>query len=286
MDSALILKIKVDKKETIIEPVDYLSESEIVNKIISKNDLNSLGKIFSLIGISEIPYALELEYTKELVSFMNTHIATSEGFSYTGKLEEIVPCYNAMLLTAYCQLRLGTSKEAQASLNWIKKYQVFNREDKTKWQHNGICKFGGCMNNVPCYIGIGKNVKALLTYQEIVTRQDEEVNKLIKNGLDYMLQHQLFLRLSENKPISAHITDNVFPASYVLSLTDLMYIVYQGHLKQHEKVQPLLKLLDSKRTNQGGFKIDYIYQYQGYTAFDNRRKDSEWLSYLYDKWLK
>lgn len=281
MDRALELRIKVEQEESIEDPFEYFNQSEIVQRYFELTDLKPLGKIFALVGLAEIPYAEQLPLTQELIAFVNQHLATSEGFSFTGKMEEIVPCYNAMLLEAYCLLGLGKSGEAQNALNWIKQYQVFDRQEKTAWPHKGICKYGGCMKNVPCYIGIGKTVRALLTYQDKVDPADDKVNEMIRRGVDYMLQHKMYRRLSNDQPISPHITESMFPQSYVLSLTDLVYIIQKSQSVDDPRASELLQLLHDKRTKTGGWKIDYIYKYNGYLPFDNRRKDSEWLTYLY-----
>lgn len=281
MDRALELRIKVEQEEPIEAPFEYLNQSEIVQRYSEMTDLKPLGKIFALVGLAEIPYAEQLPLTQELIAFVNQHLATSGGFSFTGKMEEIVPCYNAMLLEAYCRLGLGKSTEAQNALNWIKQYQVFDRQQKTSWPHKGICKYGGCMKNVPCYIGIGKTVRALLTYQEKVDPADDKVNEMIRRGVDYMLQHKMYRRLSTDQPISPHITESMFPQSYVLSLTDLVYIIQKSQSADDPRASELLQLLHDKQTKTSGWKIDYIYKYNGYLPFDNRRKDSEWLTYLY-----
>lgn len=281
MDSALVLRMKVDQNKEISEPFDYLDHSDIIKNYAKMTKLKPLGKIFALIGLAEIPYAEKLPITQELLAFVNQNLSTSEGFSFTGKLEEIVPCYNAMLFEAYCRLGLGKSSEAQNALQWIKQYQVFDRQQKTTWPHKGICKFGGCMMRVPCYIGIGKTMRALLTYQEKVDPHDEKVNALIEQGVDYMLQHNLYQRLSTGHPISPHITESMFPQSYVLSLTDLMYIIEKSQYTTDPRAHDLLQLIHQKKTKTGGWKIDYIYKYAGYLPFENRRKDSEWITYLY-----
>ena len=281
MDSALVLRMKVDQNKEISDPFDYLDHSDIIKNYAKMTTLKPLGKIFALIGLAEIPYAEKLPITQELLAFVNQNLSTSEGFSFTGKLEEIVPCYNAMLFEAYCRLGLGKSSEAQNALQWIKQYQVFDRQQKTTWPHKGICKFGGCMMRVPCYIGIGKTMRALLTYQEKVDPHDEKVNALIEQGVDYMLQHNLYQRLSTGQPISPHIMESMFPQSYVLSLTDLVYIIEKSQYTTDPRAHNLLQLIHQKKTKTGGWKIDYIYKYAGYLPFENRRKDSEWITYLY-----
>lgn len=281
-----MMRIATDHGELVKDPLLHLEQSDIIQRYTQLKDLKPLGKIFALIGLSEIPYTEQLPFTQELITFVNQYLATPDGFSYTGKSEEIVPCYNALLFETYCRLGLGHSKEAQSALNWIKQYQVFDRNQKTSWPHKGICKFGGCMKKVPCFIGIGKTVWALLTYQDLVDPNDEKVNEMIHLGLEYMLQHNLFRRRSNGQPISAHITENMVPQSYHLSLTDLAYIVEKGKCAHDSRVKDLQQLIYEKKTRNGGWKIDYIYKYSGYVPFDNRRRDSEWLNYLCDVFQK
>lgn len=285
MDKALELRMVVDQYGKVEDPLLYLNKSELIEKYKSLKDLTILGEIFALIGLAEIPYSYELAFVKNLVDSINAKVSTDEGFSYTGKLEDIVPCYNAMLLEAYSRLGLGKTEQAQRALNWIKSYQVFDRNGRTSWKHPGICRFGGCMKSVPCYIGIGKTVKALITYHELVDSEDTATDKLIKNGLAYMLKHQMFKRLSLDQPITPNITKNMFPQNYSLSITDLLFIAGKCHILNDSNTAALIETIQHKRTKSGGWKIESRYKYNGYIPFDNRRRDSQWLTYLYNSLL-
>ncbi|OJG96876.1 hypothetical protein RV18_GL001814 [Enterococcus termitis] len=286
VDTAFKLKKKIEDKEDIDNPIVYLEKSEIVQKYSELENLTDLGKIFALIGLSEIPYSHELAITKELVAFINSHIATNEGFSYTRKAEGLVPCYNAMLLEAYCKLGLGKTDETQKALNWIKQYQLFERNKTTTWRENGICKHGGCLKKTPCYIGIGKTIRALIAYQELVDNKDEKVEYLLEKGTNYMLNQKMYKRLSNGEAISAHITDNMFPQSYALSLTDIVYITGKRALWGLKATKDLRTLIESKRTKKEGWKNEYIYKYKGYIAFDNRRQESPWITDIIENSLK
>lgn len=100
MDTALILRQKFDKCETITDKEInmLLEQSKIVKKISSDYEDKPLFNIFRLICLSEIPYADKLPYTKIIFSYISKNLALLEGFSYTGKVNDIVPCYNAILL--------------------------------------------------------------------------------------------------------------------------------------------------------------------------------------------
>ncbi|MGC6769261.1 hypothetical protein [Enterococcus sp. LJL51] len=288
MDTALTLRLACEKNQPVDDKtaLQLLETSSLVSKLTEQpTSENNLSNLFNLVALAEIPFAGHLEHTKELLNKIEQTLATPEGFSYTGAGNDIVPCYNAMLLEAYTRLGLSQSASAQNALNWIKKYQLFEREQQSTWNGTGIFKHGGCLNTVPCYIGIGKTMRALLTYREYQQEPDLEVAELIKQGLAYMLKHRFFLRLSEERPISKHITASAFPQSYFLSLTDLVYIMGKGSVTNDSHAQPLLELLQKKQIGNNQWKLEYIYSYKGYVSFESRRKPSEWLSQLYPLWL-
>lgn len=89
-------------------------------------------------------------------------------------------------------------------------------------------------------------MRALLTYQDLVDPNDEKVNDMIHLGLEYMLQHKMFRRLSNGQPISAHITESMFPQSYHLSLTDLVYIIQKSQSANDPRATDLLQLIAKK----------------------------------------
>lgn len=287
MDTALMLRIASEKNQHLEnnEISSLLSQSVLVRKLTTDFVDHPLFAVFRVMGLSEIPHIERLPYTQKMVDYINRNIATAQGFSCLGGLEEIVPCYNAMLLEAYCRLGLAESKEAQAALSWIEQYQLFERNQTTSWPHKGVCKHGGCLGKTPCYIGIGKTVRALTTYSEYVKHENQNVEKLLIQGTGYMLRHKMFQRLSDGKPISSHITDIMFPQSYALSLTDLTYIVGKRQLMASEDSSELLHFLQKKQIAENQWKIDYLYSYKGYVGFESKRKASEWVSALFPIWL-
>ena len=288
MDTALSLRMSFDKGEKLdsSEISRLLEESQVIGKLTKDYEETPLFTIFRLVCLSEIPYCERLPYTQKLLDWCDKNLATPEGFSYTGKVDGIVPCYNALLLEAYTRLGKSDSLEVGNALNWIKHYQVFERNNETSWSYDGICKHGGCMKATPCYIGIGKTVRALITYAEYTNHRDLEVESLIEKGTSYMLKHHYYQRLSNQAPISAHITDIMFPQAYMLSLTDLVYIVNKQSLWNGERVNALKKLVRSKIGKENTIGNDYIYSHKGYKSFDGKKKSSEWNSYLFSQVIR
>lgn len=133
MDTALYLRLTVENKAKISEAeIDrLLADSLLVTKLTQEYEPKHLFTIFKLVALSEIPFIERLPYTQKVIRFINKNCATKAGFSYTGKIADIVPCYNAMLLEAYTRLGLYETEQAQAALTWIKSYQLFARNLKT-----------------------------------------------------------------------------------------------------------------------------------------------------------
>lgn len=287
MDTALTLRMKAETgQQTPDREIDsLLQESALVGKLTANYLEHPLFAVFRIMGLSEIPCVERLPYTQQLLGYIDTNLATPEGFSCLGSVKEIVPCYNAMLLEAYSRLGLASAAEAQAALRWIKRYQLFDRNQVTAWPHGGVCKHGGCLGKIPCYIGIGKTVRALITYAETTRGEDAEAEALITSGIEYMLRHSMYRRLSGGEPISSHITDIMMPQSYALSLTDLVYIAGRRKLTCDDRTAPLLHLLREKAVGENRWKIDYLYSYKGYVGYEGRRKPSEWISALFPLWL-
>lgn len=287
MDTALELRLRFEQGEHLSKEDIWmlLNESKLVKKLVNHEIEDRLFAIFCCMGLSEIPYSKILSFTEKLLTYINKNLATEEGFSYLGGIKEIVPCYNAMLLEAYVRLDCKDSVQVQNALNWIKKYQLFERNQKSSWPYDGVCKHGGCLKSTPCYIGIGKTVRALITYAEYTGHQDSEVEQLIRTGTEYMVRHKMYKRLSNDQPISAHITDIMFPQSYALSFTDLVYIAGKTQLQERPELREFFETLNEKQADKNKWKIDYVYKFRGYVPFETRRNASLWVSNLFSKWL-
>ena len=287
MDSALILKIEYDNG--IIHDNDtihsYLSSSELIHSLTGEISKNSLYPIWRLIALSEIPYTGSLKYTQDLMEYIEEAFATPEGFSITGKSDNILPCYNAMLVEAFSKLGCGDRPSVRSAIEWIKRYQVFERNGETTWSGSGIKKYGGCMKATPCYIGIAKSIKALIYYTHHSSNQDDQLIAIIKKGTDYLLQHNLYQRLSNDEPITKHILDIAYPQSYQLNIIELLDIAYMTNNLDDPRVNNAIDYIKGKRTKDREWRINYIYKADGYISFDNRGMKGEWVSYLLEKYL-
>lgn len=285
MDSALKLRITYDdgKKLSEDEIHTLLSSSKLIQKLTGTSSDNPLFMIWRLLALSEIPYSERLPYTRDLITKIYQCLALDDGFSYTGEPDDIVPCYNGMIIYALCRLGRHGDREVQKGIEWILNYQSFRRGEKNFWTGQGIQLHGGCLKNVPCYIGICKSLKALIFYRKYtggVHPYGSKIDEKIDLGLEYILQHKLFRRLSTGEPISRHILDLAFPESYMVTIVELLQIAVEtGHM-DHPGVGDTLTYLKEMNDKTGGWKTTYIYSGKGYISFDTKSKKDGWIHYF------
>lgn len=285
MDSALKLRIMHDENVDLTkdEINKLMQSSELLNHLTSEFIPKPLYAIWRIIALSEIPYTGQLPYTKKLVDYIESHLGTPYGFTLTGKGSDFVPCYNAMLITAFSKLGLTHSQTVQNGVKWIKQYQRFERNSPTLWKESGIKKYGGCLEKTPCFIGIAKSVQAAVYYDQAVMGSDKEIKELISRGMDYLLMHELYKRLSNQEPITKHILDLAFPASYQLNIVELLEITQlTGHIKDNQ-CKSAIDFIKSKMHDKNFWKINYQYKADGYISFDKRGQKGEWITYLLNK---
>lgn len=226
MDTALELRIAYDSGNinSLEQAQSFLRDSELVRELTSSFERKPLFAVWRSIALSEIPYASSLEYTNQVIENIVDNLSTSEGFSLTGKATDLLPCYNAMLIEAFSKLGHADTQVVHNAVEWIKNFQPFERNTDVHWTGVGVKKYGGCLKSTPCFIGVAKSVKALVAYDNAMGRKDEQIASLITKGIGYLLEHELYKRLSNKEPITKHILDLAFPASYHLNIVELLEV--------------------------------------------------------------
>ncbi len=286
MDEALSLRIQRDTGELPDETEirKRLETSPLVSALTADFIRKPLFAVWRLIALSEIPYAASLDYTKQVADFVLDHMATPSGFTLSGKDTDLLPCYNAMLLEAFSKLGYADTDAARNAVAWIRNYQPFERNIPTLWTGKGILKYGGCLKATPCYIGIGKTVKALCHYSRATMNADPAISALIDKGMAYLCRHNLFRRLSNGEPVTRHILDIAFPASYHLNIVELMEIAFFTGYVRMDCSQDALDYVKRMKIQDDYWKINFIYQADGYVSFDRKGQKGEWVTYLLERY--
>lgn len=282
MDTALTLRIKADNGENIPldEATGLLEQSALVQKLTANFVPKPTFAVWRLLALAEIPFAQNLPYTQQVLEYVRRHISCDCGFSLYGNQQDFLPCYNAMLLEAYCKLGLAGTEEAGCALQWILDYQRFERGTPTLWKEKGIQKHGGCLNDTPCYIGVAKGAAALAWYQKTTGGKNKVAAQKLDSGMQYLLQHRLYQRLSNGQPINNHMLDLAFPQSYQLNVVELLQTAKLCGVLQHPACAPALAYVQGKRRPDGYWKVSHVYSGEGYVSFDAKGKPALWLTHV------
>jgi len=286
MDTALKLKIESDngiifQKE---EAFRILNESKIVSELTADLTDKSLFYVWRLIALSEIPYAEHLEYTKSLINKIYEKLTTPYGFSLSGDEKMFLPCYNAMVVSALCRLGRAKDNEVKIAVDWINNYQPMKRGLVVSIPGLNFDRYGGCFKKTPCYIGLAKSVIALFLYHK--STGDKSVEQKLKQGIEYLLEHQLINRLSCDKPITGHILDISFPESYHLNIVELIRFASQADLLEDSRTHKAVEYLRNIKTSEDNWKVNYRYKANGYTVFDKGRNSGDWVTHIINEALK
>ncbi len=289
MDTALQLRIAHDLNQSVStkDAIDLLSQSKLVNKLISGFIPHNTYSVWRLLALSEIPFAHNLVYTQKIIDYVTKKMGTVNGFSLFGNIEDFLPCYNSMLIEAFSKLGHSNHILVKNGIEWILKYQPINRTSKSTWTQRGIKKYGGCFNEIPCYIGVAKSVKALQSYIKFSNyRKDLRINDFIEEGTEYILSHKLYMRQRDDKPIFKDILSLSFPYNYKLNILELLEIIKEANKLKSSSCKSAIEYLNSRKMDNGFWKIDYNYKAKGYLSFDNKRGKSEWITYLIMQFIR
>lgn len=288
MDTALQLRMAYDSNQSVStkDAIGLLSQSKLVDKLTSEFIPHNTYSVWRLLALSEIPFTHYLDYTQKVIDYVTKNMGTVYGFSLFGSVEDLLPCYNSMLVESYCKLGHPNHILVKNGIEWILKYQPINRTSKSSWNQRGVKKYGGCFNEIPCYIGIAKSVKALQSYIKCSSNsKDLRITDFIEEGTEYILSHKLYMRQRDNKPIFKDILSLSFPFNYKLNILELLEIVKDANKLKSRNCKSAKEYLNNRKLADGSWKIDYCYKAKGYISFDSKRGNSEWLTHLIKQFI-
>ncbi len=286
MDTALLLKQKVHSEEIkdFGQASDYLDKSEIMKDLLTDFDLDILNLLNRLIEIAEIPFANQLESVQKWINKLADLSFCDDGFSITGKSDDILSCYNAMITSTLIRMGYPDKNRINKGIEWILKYQNIELGAVNKWTGSRILKYGGCMKHTPCYIGI---VKAMISLTDYKKQSDYLPNDIIENkleiGLDYILDHKIYLRQSNGQPITKDITKLTYPFSYKTNVVEILRLLKNNNLDSDKRCDLAKAFLQTKKQKDGYWKINSSYLPKYWIQFDKPKEPGLWISHEINK---
>ncbi|MFX1353518.1 MAG: hypothetical protein ACFFGP_06120, partial [Promethearchaeota archaeon] len=254
-DSALSLKKIYEKGEdiSIEEAQRMLKQSELMNKLLTPptrppNTFVGLrAYMWRLLELSEIPLTYTLEKVQNWIQILADNSYIQEGFSLEGNRDNLLACHNAMITTILIKMGYDDKGKIDAGIDWILKYQSVERGKECLWSGSDLyTRFGGCMKKVPCYYGVVKSMIALTEYKKRFGSSDNIEEKL-KQGLEYILRHRVFKKLSSDEPIEDSIILNFYPYTYKSNLIEILSLLKANNLISDEYCVDAINILKSKR---------------------------------------
>ncbi len=280
IDSALTLKKLVRKGEVndLKTAMPFLENSELINLLVSDFEIDVINVLNRLIELAEIPYALDLPKSKKWISFLLNAAENGAGFSFSGKSDDILACYNAMICSVLIKAGLSDSKEVNIGIKWILDFQSFIRGTESNWKGSRANKYGGCLKTTPCYVGVAKSTIALSDYVKATNTQNDNIHSKLDDGLEYILTHNLYQRQSNGRPIRDYLTKLSYPFSYRVNILELLALMKSHNLIDDPRCHPALELLSKKRKKDGSWYMNRCYQPKYWIDFDKTKQPGLWLT--------
>jgi hypothetical protein len=291
LDSALTLKKVYERGDDVgtQEATKMLKRSVLIGRLLA--DLKKKPDTFvglrayewRLLELSEIPFTYTLEKVQEWIRLLARKSATSEGFSLTGNRDNMLACHNAMITTTLMKMEYDKRDEINRGIEWILDYQSVERDKKCTWTGADLLtRFGGCMKKTPCFYGVVKSMVALSEYRKRFGGS-KKVNAKLNQGLEYILKHKVFKRLSVDKPITPSILENFYPYTYKSNSIEILSLLKANGLINDERCNEAKNILKQKQRSDGFWQADTSYMKTAWVDFDEPKKPGPWISYVIGK---
>jgi hypothetical protein len=287
-DSALTLKKAYDKGEniTLKEAQKFLNQSELISRLLVPTNRPPITFVgiraleWRLIELSEIPFTKTLKKVQDWIDVLVQKSYIKEGFSLEGSKDNLLACHNAMITTLLIKMGYKDKEKIDAGIDWILKYQSVERDKECSWSGKDLyTRFGGCMKKVPCYYSIVKSMITLTEYKRKFG-DPEKIDTKLNQGLEYILQHRVYKKLSSDQPIEDSIILNFYPYPYRSNIIEILTLLKANDLLDDKRCDAAKELLRNKQRSDGFWQADASYMKSAWVDFDILKKPGLWISYI------
>lgn len=287
-DSALFLKKSYEKGEKISpeEIQKMLEQSDLIKMLLEppKRPPTTFVGIraleWRLLELSEIPFSYTLNEVQNWIKILVEKSFIKEGFSLEGTKDNLLACHNSLITTILLKMQYDEKEKIDAGIDWILKYQSIERGKECTWPGKDLyTRFGGCMKKIPCYYGVIKAMITLTEYKKQYGDSDELNNKL-SQGLEYILKHRVFMKLSSDSPIEDSIILNFYPYTYRSNIIEILSLLKANDLLGDKRCTEAIEILKKKQRSDGYWQVDTSYMKSAWIDFDTPKKSGLWISYI------
>ena len=237
-----------------------------------------------LLELCEIPFTYLLPTVQQWLTLLVEKTAIPEGFSLTKSVDGVLGCHTS-LLTKIMICHRAHKAIIDRGIDWLLQYQMLRKGGTCSWPGKDLyTRWGGCMKSTPCYYGVVKAMGTLQSYQERFGT-DVAIQEKLEQGIEVMLEHALFKRLSTGEPIEASILENFFPYPYKTNLIEMLTLMQKVGRLGDERCQPALQYLARSRRPDGMFHAEKVFMQSAWVLFDPLKKPGKWLTYMIERIL-
>jgi hypothetical protein len=292
-DSALILKKRCDREEKIPpqEVQELLNQSDLISKLLETPNrppntyVGLRNYMWRLVELSEIPFTHTLEKVQEWIKLLVEKSYISEGFTLEGKRDNLLACHSAMITTILIRMEYEDMEKINAGIDWILKYQSVERGKECTWEGKDLyTRFGGCMKKIPCFYGVVKSMKALSEYNKYYGGSEKLTSKL-NQGLEYILEHDAYKKLSNGNPIEDSMIQNFYPYTYKSNLIEILALLKENGLLEDKRCCDAIQILKKKQRSDGFWQADVSYMKSVWIDFDVPKKPGPWITHVINQVL-
>lgn len=283
-DPALTLKKACEKEPVSTKNAQkMLAQSELIGNLLTdpkqkpRTFVGIRAYEWRLLELSEIPFTHTLKKVQNWLELLVDKTSIPEGFSLTGKKKGVLACHNALITLILT--RMEYDKETiDAGIDWILDYQSVERGKECTWTGTDLFeRFGGCMKKTPCYYGVVKSMVALTEYKKRFGGSQNLATKL-SQGLEYILKHHVFKRLSTSTPIEPSIIENFYPYPYKSNIIEILSLLNAHNLLEDQRCKEAIEILRRKRRPDGFWQADVSYMKTAWVEFDTLKTPGPWIS--------
>ena len=293
-DPALQLKQAYENRTPIDaqEAREMLARSPLVGRLLAeprqkpRTFVGVRAREWRLLELAEIPFTHTLPGTQAWIDLLLEKTALPEGFSIRGTRDGLLACHNAMITTLLIKMHHDDKAAIDAGIGWILAYQNVERGKDCRWTGRDLLtKYGGCMKKTPCFYGVVKSMVALTEYKKRFA-SSPQIDSKLGRGLEYILRHGVFKRLSTGEPIEPSIVENFYPYPYKTNLIETLSLLRDNGLLGDARCHEAIEILKQKRRPDGYWQADASYMKSAWVDFDPIKKPGPWISYVIGRLLQ
>jgi len=215
--------------------------------------------------LGELGHAHDPRWSTAADFLIRTAHTDDDVFSVDGRRSGVLSCYVGTAVEVY--LRGGRDDAARPQIEWIVRYQDLRCGGASRrhapvpvWSPDLAWRYGGCLADSTCLIGLVKGGLALLAWQQ-AHGQDAAGAALLQQIVDTLLERELF-KASSGEPVALGTPpgrpgawlEPTYPLDWHTDLIEVVHLVAQAR-GPDPRMQAALDRLAAQQLSDGSWPL-------------------------------